>query len=190
MSNIFGDLDSEFAGVAPKAPASQELFPTGEYGFVIVPFKEDENATEMVDYATFKAGDTTGIRFMLEFLDPKVAKDAEGNDVEMTGKQVEKVFWATKNNLPYLKNDWSSILQTTLEGKKLSEVLEKTTWAGRTFRGVLVHEKDKRGVMRNSISFITPWAPEAPPADVKKDAGKKDDAKKTTASAGGKATKF
>lgn len=178
--SAFGDLDDAFAGAEAKAASIGELHPIGTYGFVITPFDAKENG-QMAEYDTFKAGETTGIRMMLEFIDPAVVKDEKtGQEIKMTGKVVEKVFWVTAKNIPYLKHDFSAIQQTEIpEGEKLSKTMERG-WAGRTFQAVLTHEEDKKKIMRNNISFITQWSPE-PAAD-----GKKADGKKETAPAGGK----
>ena len=186
--NAFGDLDDAFAGADAKAASIGELHPPGTYGFVITPFDAKEDGV-MVEYDTFKAGDTTGIRMMLEFLEPAVVKDEKtGEDVKMTGKTVEKVFWVTGPNLPYLKHDFSAIQQVEIpEGEKLPKTMERG-WAGRTFQGVLTNEKDKKGIMRNNISFLTQWSPTEKAAA--KDE-KKTEAKKEAAPAGGKKqTKF
>ncbi len=184
-NNPFGDLDDEFAGAQAKAPAAVKLLPGGTYGFAIVPFDAKGDGV-MVEYDTFKAGETTGIRMMLEALmfDGVLNKDEEGKDIPVLGEQVEKVFWVTANNIPYLKNDLGAILQREIPaGEKLSKTMSET-WAGRTFQAALINEKDKKGVMRNSISFITQWAPEQ--------AESKKETKKETAPAGGgkKQTKF
>ena len=186
--NAFGDLDDAFAGADAKAASIGELHPPGTYGFVITPFDAKEDG-QMVEFDTFKAGDTTGIRMMLEFLEPAVVKDEKtGEAVKMTGKTVEKVFWVTGPNIPYLKHDFGAIQQVEIpEGEKLSKTMERG-WAGRTFQGVLINEKDKKGIMRNNISFITQWSPTE--KEGAKDE-KKTEAKKETASAGGKKqTKF
>jgi len=182
--DAFGDLDSAFAGADAKAASAEKLHPSGTYGFVITPFDAKENG-QMVEYDTFKAGETTGIRMMLEFLDPAVVKDEKtGEDVKMTGETVEKVFWVTEKNIPYLKHDFSQIQQVEIPaGEKLSKTMERG-WAGRTFQGVLSHSQDKKNRMRNDISFITQWSPP------EKEAAKTE-AKKEAAPAGGKkATKF
>lgn len=179
--NAFGDLDDAFAGADAKAASIGELHPPGTYGFVIVPFDAKENG-QMVEYDTFKAGETKGIRMMLEFLEPAVVKDEKsGEDVKMAGKTVEKVFWVTGPNLPYLKHDFSAIQQVEIpEGEKLSKTMERG-WAGRTFQGVLTNEPDKKKIMRNNISFITQWSP----AEKESTKETKKEAKKESASAGG-----
>lgn len=184
-SNPFGDLDDEFAKTDAKAPAAEKLIVPGTYCFAIVPFDAKGNG-QMVEYDTFKAGETTGIRMMLEILSPETMKDEKtGEDVKTAGEQVEKVFWATVKNMPYLKNDLSEILQREIpEGEKLSKTME-STWAGRTFQASLMNEEDNRRRIRNSISFITRWSPEEPA----KEAGKKEEPKKETAAAGKPATK-
>ncbi len=181
-NTAFGDLDDAFAGADAKAASIGELHPPGTYGFVITPFDAKENG-QMVEYDLFKAGETTGIRMMLEFLEPAVVKDEKtGEEVKMAGKTVEKVFWVTGPNLPYLKHDFSVIHQTEIpEGEKLSKTMERG-WAGRTFQGVLTNKLDKKQIMRNEISFLTQWSP----TDKESSKETKKEAKKEAAPAGGK----
>lgn len=181
--SAFGDLDDAFAGADAKAASAAELHPPGTYGFVITPFDAKENG-QMVEYDTFKAGGTTGIRMMLEILEPAVVKDEKtGEDVKMTGKVVEKVFWVTAKTVEYLKHDLGVIQGIEIpEGEKLSKTMERG-WAGRTFQGVLTNKLDKKQIMRNDISFLTPWSPEEKGAAKGE---KKADGKKETAPAGGK----
>ena len=186
--NAFGDLDDAFAGAEAKAASVGELHPPGTYGFVITPFDAKENG-QMVEFDTFKAGDTTGIRMMLEFLDPAVVKDEKtGEDVKMIGKTVEKVFWVSAKTIPYLKHDFGVIQQCEIpEGEKLSKTMERG-WAGRTFQGVLNNTPDKKGIVRNDISFLTQWSP--PEKEAAKDEKKADDKKEAATAGGKKQTKF
>ncbi len=182
----FGDLDDEFAGAEAKAASAEKLQPPATYKFVILPFDAKGNQ-QMVEYDIFKANTGThGVKFSLEILEPKVVTNEAGEEVATAGEIVEKVFWITANNLGYVKNDFEQILQAELPAKqKLSETLEKNTWAGRTFEGVLRNEKDNKGTMRNSVSFITAWSPE------KSEGGEKKTEEKKAETAGGKKqTKF
>ena len=189
--SAFGDLDAAYAGTDPKAVSIGKLLPPETYCFAIVPFDAKENG-QMVEFDLFKAGDTQGIRMMCEVLKPETVKDeATGEDVKTAGEVIEKVFWATVKNMGYMKNDFGQILQRDIPaGEKLSETM-KSTWAGRTFQAVLANRPDKRGVMRNEISFITKWSPEeAEKAADKKTEDKPADTKKADAKKGAKSTAF
>ena len=181
--NAFGDLDDAFAGAEAKAASFEKLQPPSTYGFVVTPFDAEDNG-QMVEYATFKAGETTGIRMMLEILEPAIVKDEKtGEDVKVAGETVEKVFWVTAKTVDFLKHDLGAILQREIPaGEKLSKTIE-SGFAGRTFQGVLSNRKDNRGIMRNDISFITQWSP--PEKETAK-GEKKADTKKEAAPAGGK----
>ena len=187
--NAFGDLDAAFAGAEAKAGAMEKLLPEGIARFAIVPFDAKDNG-QLVEHDIFKANSgTTGIKFQVEVLEPAAGNDANGNEVKMAGEILEKVFWISAANLPYVKNDLEQILQAEIPaGQKLSETIEGNTWAGRTFEATLSNRKDNKGVMRNEISFITKWSPEAPEA--KKEAAKTETKKETAPAGGKKQTKF
>ena len=150
---------------------------------MIVPF-DPKGDGQMVDFEIFKANTgTSGIKMTCETLEPeKVADQKTGEEVEMKGVLVEKVFWVTAGTLAFVKRDLGTIIGKEVpEGIKLSDVVQKTTWAGRTFEGVYRHEKDNKDVLRGVIAFINPWNPDEPakPADTAKKEEKKPADKKT-----------
>ena len=174
--SAFGDLDDEFAGQTAAPAGGGALYPEATYKYVIVPFDPKGNG-QMVDFEIFKANTGThGLKMMCETLEPEVVKDEKtGEDVTMKGVIVEKVFWVTgksakgEGTLAFVKRDLGTIIGKEIpEGIKLSDVVQKTTWAGRTFEGVYRHRRDNKDVLRGEISFINPWNPDEPAAETKK----------------------
>jgi hypothetical protein len=175
--NPFGDFESDFQKVDKAAPgAVEKLHPTGTYKFVCTT-KDLKDDGVLVDHEVFSAKtETKGFKLFCEIVEPESAIDENGQPVKVKGEVVDHVFWVTKNNLPYVKRDLATIL-----GRDLTSMGEITnlTWAGRTFEGVLTHEKDNKGIMRNRIAFINPWTPPADDKSKESAKGKEDAAKGT-----------
>lgn len=156
-ANPFGEFEEDFKNTE-KAPPGVKLYPEGTYNFVCTTHDLKGDGV-LVDHETFvsKNKGTKAFKLFCEVLSPEVVKNEKGEDVEMKGVVIEKVFWVTKNTLGRIMWDLAQILGRDLTS--MGEVV-KITWAGRTFQGVLRHEGDDKGVLRNQISFINPWKPE------------------------------
>jgi hypothetical protein len=157
--NVFGDFEADFRA-ADKAPlgSTPGRVPPGTYKFILTTSESDDELGLIIDYDIIesKAG-TKGFKVFCEILEPEKMTNPKTGELEVTkGKVVEHVFWITKNNLPFIKRDISTILGRDPES--LGE-LTRLTWAGRTFEGV-VRDEAYLGVVRSRIAFINPWRPQ------------------------------
>lgn len=168
--NPFGEFADDFKDVKAAPPGSfPGRLPEGTYKFVLTT-KEIEGGA-LVDHEVFVAKNTgsKGFKVFCEVLEPKEMKNPNTGEAQKTeGEVLEHVFWVTKKNLPYMCRDLSTIAGREIQGVDVgSGAILKTTWAGRTFEGVVGDEKDLGGVVRSKLKYINAWAPKAEEGDNK-----------------------
>lgn len=183
--NVFGDFESDFKSTEKAPPGSAPgRVPPGAYKFVLTT-SEPEEGQAPVDHEIIvgKNTGTKGFKLFCEILEPESMPNPKTGEPEETkGKVLDHVFWITKNNLPFVKRDISTILGRDLESL---EELTKLTWAGRTFEGV-VKDEEYQGIVRSRVAFINPWTPAEGGGE--KPAEEKTETKKVTTSAKGATT--
>lgn len=177
-ANPFSDFDEDFQKTEAAENSTPGRVPPETYKFVCTT-KEIKKGTETVkaDYEIFVANSgSRGFKLFCEILDPESVPNPKTNEPHITkGQVIERVFWGTKDNLPYMKRDLGTIMGREIKpNEKLSDVLTKTQWAGLTFEGV-VRDEEYQGRVSSRIAFINPWKP----GMEKKEDGKKQDPKKT-----------
>jgi len=154
--NVFGDFESDFkkSDKAPPGSAPGRV-PPSTYKFVLTT-NEPEEGQPPVDHEiiTGKQKGTKGFKLFCEIVEPESVPNVKtGTPEETKGKVLDHVFWITKDNLPFVKRDISTILGRDLESL---EELTKLTWAGRTFEGV-VKDDEYQGIIRSRVAFINSW---------------------------------
>lgn len=165
--NPFSDFDEDFKGADPSNIPSPGRVPPETYKFVCTTQEVKKgNETVTADYEIFVANSgSRGFKLFCEILEPETVPNPKTGEPHITkGVVIERVFWGTKDNLIYMKRDLSTILGRPIEPhEKLSELLTGTTWAGRTFEGVVADEEypPKSGRYNSRIQFINPWVPKA-----------------------------
>jgi len=169
--NPFSDFDEDFQKAEAAENSTPGRVPPETYKFVCTA-KEIKKGSEMVtaDHEIFVANSgSRGFKLFCEILDPESVPNPKTGDPHITkGQIVERVFWGTKDNLPYMKRDLGTILGREIRPEeKLSELLVKTQWAGLTFEGV-VRDEEYQGRVSSRIVFINPWKPETAKKDDKK----------------------
>lgn len=187
-ANPFSDFDEDFQKTEAAENSTPGRVPPETYKFVCTT-KEIKKGAETVkaDYEIFVANSgSRGFKLFCEILDPESVPNPKTKEPHVTkGVVVERVFWGTKDNLPYMKRDLSTIMGREIRAdEKLSDVLTKTQWAGLTFEGV-VRDEEYQGRVSSRIAFINPWKPETAKKEEKKTDPKKTDPKKTEAAKSG-----
>jgi hypothetical protein len=177
-SDPFGGFEDDFKNTETAGPVSVPgRVPPATYrvavGMINIGKEEDVLVDHVVIDSTAKGG-SKGFKLSFEILEPEAMPDGE----VVKGRTVEKVFWITQKNLPYVKRDIATILGRDLES--LSE-LTKIPWAGKTCE-IVVRDEEYQGMINSRVAFVNKWDPktsEAAKKIVEKRTEKKEPGNKT-----------
>ena len=143
----FGQLNDLFAGAKTQEKAKFSLSVPPDTYRVVCRMNPDDPTQ---DFEIFEANSgTSGIKIFFEILSSK-----EGV-TDAKGEVVEKVFWLTAKNFPYVKKDLRTLLGRDVQS--LDELVVGGVFAGKTAEIKVTHETDAKGYNRLNIAWLNSW---------------------------------
>jgi hypothetical protein len=184
---FFGEFQDDFKNADKAEVFGTGRIPEGPYKAVCT-LVDTKGDGDLIDHEKFQANSgTKGLKIYLEILEPESVKPkGKGDSIPTKGEILEHVFWVTKNNLPYIKRDISTIFGRDIDD--LSEV-ETAKWAGNTCE-IGVADETYQGFVKSRVKWFNKWAPKKPVTPTPKVTAKEGDKAPAATQAPGENTAF
>ena len=151
VASDLGRFDDQWNETEAAADFTEELLPPQAY------------QCGVQDHSWLKSDNTgnRGLKIVFEIIEPAVATNEKGEEVEVRGKTIEHVFWISKKNIPYVKRDVHTL--TGHEIKAIRELMD-INWMECFVEIVSKHDTYENRT-RNKVAFFNEWTPDTTESD-------------------------